>query len=97
MATQQLDLGFGGDDWARRLERELALKLMPLLDRSFSQERCREVSADLAKLAARRARDAGVLSEVVGEAKCVGCGAVAGAEEKARLCRRCVENVFTVS
>lgn len=61
MASGQLDLGFGNDDWARRLEREFALIIMPVLDRNFSPDKCREVSANLAKLAARRARDAGAL------------------------------------
>ena len=56
MPGAQTDFGFelAHDGWAQKLGKELAIMLLPYLDKSFSQSKCRDIADALALLAARR-------------------------------------------
>ena len=108
MSAQDKQLGFAtvaGDDgrtilrydgWAEKLEKEIALILLPKLDSKFPQDECRRLAARLAMLAARRARDARALVDETALVKCRGCDAQIVAQTAACLCESCGKNVRSV-
>lgn len=89
---EQLELG-ARDVWVDRLEKEFSIKLLPLLDKSFPVDKCREVAKSLAELAARRAREAKVLPSLTMSARCVGCDAEVDVKDAAFLCAGCVVGI----
>ena len=84
---EQLTLGSSGS-WVRGLEREFALKLVP----HMGIETAKELAADMAKLAVKRAEKAGVASSF--EVPCGGCGSEVSSEKAAFLCSKCAKNTM---
>jgi hypothetical protein len=98
--TGDKQLGFAVEDgmlrydgWAEKLEKEIAIILMPKLDSKFSPDEHRLLAARLAMLAARRARDAKVLVDEAALVKCRGCDAQIVAQTAVCLCESCGKNV----
>ena len=91
MSEKQTQFGFElrYDGWAEKLEREFAIVLTPYLDKSFAQSKCREISARLAMLAAKRAREASALLDETPMVKCRGCNASIVAQDSVCLCESC--------
>ena len=81
------------DGWAEKLEKEIALILMPKLDSKFPQDECRLLAARLAMLAAKRARDAKVLVDEATLVRCRGCSAQIVAQTAICLCESCGKDV----
>ena len=77
------------DGWAEKLGKEFALKLLPHLDKSYSQSRCRDIADDLALLAAKRARESTALRDDQEVVVCRGCDAKVFLLATAHLCERC--------
>jgi len=77
------------DAWVDMIEKEFGLILMPLIDKSYSVTMCREVATRLAVLAAKRARAASALSEMV--VRCAGCDTEVDVKSGISLCGRCGE------
>jgi hypothetical protein len=84
--------------WAERLEREFSLLLIPFMDPKLSTEKIRVVSARMAMLAAKRAREASALddddADVVG---CVGCKAELVRTVSEVLCLSCLRKHKLIS
>ena len=87
----QTDFGFelAHDGWAQKLGKEFALKLLPYLDKSFSQSKCRDIADALALLAARRAREATALRDDLETVVCRGCDASVFLQATSHLCQAC--------
>ena len=77
------------DGWAARLAQEFALKLLPHLDKSYSQSQCRDIADALALLAARRAREATALRDDQEVVMCRGCDSKVFSQATAHLCEKC--------
>lgn len=84
------------DGWAEKLEKELAIILLPKLDPKFLPDECRRLAARLAMLASRRARDAKVLVDETALVNCRGCDAQIVAQTAVCLCESCGKNVRSV-
>jgi len=84
--------------WAERLEREFSLFLIPFMDPKLSTEKIRIVSARMAMLAAKRAREASALDDddddVVG---CVGCKTELVRTVSEVLCLGCLRKYRLIS
>jgi hypothetical protein len=87
VAGEQIELRY--DSWAERLEREIAIILTPILDSSYSKDKCREVSGRLANLASKRAREASALDDDEPTVKCRGCKTSIMAAVSVCLCESC--------
>jgi predicted nucleic acid-binding protein len=83
MSATQTDFAFElvHDGWSEKLAREFALKLLPHLDKSYSQGKCRDIADALALLAAKRARAATALRD----------------DHEVVLCRSCDTSVFILA
>jgi len=91
VAGQQTGFGFElvHDGFAEKLGKEIAIKLLPHLDRSYSQSKCRDIADSLALLAAKRAREATLLRDDCEKVTCRGCDAEVFLQATAHLCERC--------
>lgn len=91
----QLELVLEHDAFAERLGREFALILLPVLDKSMPQDRCREVADRLALLASRRAKDEGRMTKASAlvPTPCAMCDAPVTLEDAKLLCARCSASV----
>jgi len=77
------------DGWSEKLAKEFALKLLPHLDRSYSQGKCRDIADGLALLAGKRAREATALRDDQETVLCQGCDASVFLQATAHLCPSC--------
>lgn len=77
--------------WAERLEREFSFMLIPFMEPKLSTEKIRQVSARMAMLAAKRAREASALDDDDKRtAKCSGCQTLLVKAASASLCVGCL-------
>ena len=87
--VEQVSVDFRFEDWAEKLEREFAIKLLPYLDKRYEVEACRKISASMAMLAARRAREASALNDELAPVMCVGCDHTIPSITALHLCATC--------
>ena len=84
--------------WAERLEREFSLLLIPFMDPKLTTEKIRVISARMAMLAAKRAREASALDDdderVV---RCASCQINLIQTVSASLCCGCMRRFKLVS
>ncbi len=96
MAPVQATLRY--EIWAERLEREFSLLLMPYVDPKLATEKVRIISARMAMLAAKRAREASALDDddkhVV---KCSGCRMELIRTTSASICCGCLRRFKLIS
>jgi hypothetical protein len=95
MSGHQTDFGFEivHDGFAEKLAKEFAIKLLPHLDKSLSQSKCRDIADALAVLAARRARAATLLRDDSEVVVCRGCDASVFLRAAAYLCEKCGKEI----
>jgi hypothetical protein len=91
MPGHQIDFAFelSHDGWSEKLAKEFALKLLPHLDKSYSQGKCRDIADALALLAAKRARAATALRDDQEAVLCQSCDAKVFLQATAHLCSKC--------
>jgi|WetSurSiteA1Bulk_404760.scaffolds.fasta_scaffold71843_2 hypothetical protein len=96
LAAEQGELRY--EVWAERLEREFSLLLIPFMDPKLTTEKIRIISARMAMLAAKRARQASALDDdderVV---KCASCQTKLIQTVSASLCCGCLRRFKLIS
>jgi len=95
MGERQTDFGFEivHDGFAEKLAMEFAIKLLPHLDKSLSQSKCRDIADALALLAARRARAATLLRDDTEVVICRSCDTTIFLRAAAYLCENCGKEI----
>ena len=91
MPGPQTDFAFElfHDGWSEKLAREFALLLLPHIDKSYSQGKCRDIADRLALLAGKRAREATALRDDKEVVLCRSCDARVFLLATAHLCSTC--------
>jgi hypothetical protein len=90
--AEQLELG-AGRTWLRSLEQEFALKLVP----HVGKDGAKKLAAVLARLAGRRATEAGEAGkEAVSVVSCGGCSEDVMSREALCLCRSCAGKTLLI-
>jgi hypothetical protein len=80
--------------WAERLEREFSLLLIPYMDPKLDVDRIRIISARMAMLAAKRAREASALDDDDDNlVKCSGCRVPVVKATASSLCFECLSRL----